>query len=75
MHKNTHGSSLRHLALGKRYGETVHFAIALITMHSFLDKKKNNNNKNKSLVQKISSVSWRTCLLSTDEILCTVMLP
>lgn len=40
MHKNTHGSSLRRLALGKRYGETVHFAIALITMRSFLDKKK-----------------------------------
>lgn len=39
-HKSTHGISLCRVALGKRYGETVRFAIALITLCSFLDVKK-----------------------------------
>lgn len=40
-HKSTHGVSLCCVALGKRYGEAVRFAITLITLCSFLDVKKN----------------------------------
>lgn len=39
-HKSTHGISLRRVALGKWDGETVRFAIALITLCSFLDVPK-----------------------------------